>query len=122
VDVVDLKKQPHPDLTPYKNIIIGAGVRTGGVYGKAVEFMKQDFSGKRVAVFLCAALSTNPAKKQRLAQRYITEGFASKTPLVSREAFGGCIKILGKVVADGRDPAKVQAWAEDIGKKFTEQS
>jgi menaquinone-dependent protoporphyrinogen IX oxidase len=120
VDVVDLKKQPHPDLTPYRNIVVGGGVRTGAVYGKAVEFMKQDFAGKSVAVFICAALSRNPAKRERLAERYITEGFASKTKLVSRAAFGGCIKIFGKAVADGRDPAKVEAWAGELGKTFTE--
>jgi menaquinone-dependent protoporphyrinogen IX oxidase len=45
VDVVDLERQPRPDLTPYRNIVVGGGVRTGGVYGKAVEFMKQDFTG-----------------------------------------------------------------------------
>jgi hypothetical protein len=85
-----------------------------------VEFMKQDFTGKRVAVFICAALSRNPAKRQRLAERYITEGFASKTKLVSSEAFGGCIKIFGKAVADGREPAMVEAWAQELGKKFIE--
>jgi hypothetical protein len=40
--------------------------------------------------------------------------------LVSKEAFGGCIKIFGIAVTDRRDPAKVQAWAEELGKKFTE--
>ena len=115
-----MKKLPHPDLTPYRNIIVGGGVRTGAVYCKAVEFMKQGFAGKRVAVFICAALSRDPAKRERLAERYITEGFASKTKLVSRKAFGGCIKIFGKTVADGREHAMVEAWAEELGKKFTE--
>jgi menaquinone-dependent protoporphyrinogen IX oxidase len=121
VDVVDLKKQKHPDITPYENIIVGGGVRTGGIYGEAVEFMKQDFKGKRVAVFICAALSKNPVKMNKLAERYITEGVASKTSLVSREAFGGCIKLFGKAIADGRDPARIRAWTEELGKKFTEQ-
>lgn len=122
VDVVDLKKQKHPDLSSYSNVVVGGGVRMGGVYGEAVEFMKQDFTGKCIAAFICAALSKNSAKQENLAERYITQGFASKTNLVSREAFGGCIKIFGKTVADGRDPEKIQAWAEELGKKFTEQS
>ena len=32
------------------------------------------------------------------------------------------MRILGKSLFDTRDPAKIQAWAEELGKKFTEQS
>jgi hypothetical protein len=53
---------------------------------------------------------------------------SSKTPLanypnikpVATEAFGGRIKILGKTVTDNTDMAKVETWAEQLGKKFTE--
>jgi hypothetical protein len=44
----------------------------------------------------------------------------AKPEEASKEAFGGCIRILGKSVTDRRDPAKVQAWAEELGKKLTE--
>jgi len=57
-----------------------------------------------------------------VVEKYITRGLASNPSLklVSMEAFGGCIKIFGKAVTDRRDPAKVRAWAEKVGKKFTE--
>ena len=122
VDVVDLKKQPHPDLSPYKNIVVGGGVRAGKVYKEALEFVKQDLSSKRVAVFICSGAAGNPRRYDEVAEKYITKGLASNPnlKLVSMEAFGGCIKIFGKAVIDRRDPARVQAWAEEVGKKFTE--
>ena len=122
VDLVDLKKEPKPDITQYSNIVIGGGVRAGKVYKEAVEFAKQDFSGKRVGVFICSGAAGNPRLHEEVAEKYITKGLASNPnlKLVSMEAFGGCIKILGKSVTDRRDPAKVQAWAEELGKKFTE--
>jgi hypothetical protein len=87
-----------------------------------VEFVKQDLSGKRVAIFICSGAAGNPLHHDDIAKKYITQGLASNVnlKLVSMEAFGGCIKILGKAFADRRDPAKIQAWAEELGKKFTE--
>ena len=60
VDVVDLKKQPQPNITPYNNIVVGGGVRAGKVYKEAVEFVKQDLSGKRVAFFICSGAAGDP--------------------------------------------------------------
>jgi len=122
VDVVDLKKQPLPDLSPYRNVVVGCGVRAGQVYKEGVEFMKQDFSGKQVAIFICSGAAGNPRHRDEVAEKYITKGLASNpnVKLVSMEAFGGCIKIFGKAVIDRRDPAKIQAWAEELGKKFSE--
>jgi menaquinone-dependent protoporphyrinogen IX oxidase len=121
VDVVNLRQQPQPDLTPYRNIV-GGGVRAGKVYKEAVDFVKQDLSGKRVGIFICSGAAGNPRRHEEVADKYITKGLASNPSLklVSMEAFGGCIKILGKAVTDRRDPAKVQAWAEELGKKLTE--
>jgi len=38
---------------------------------------------------------------------------------VTWDAFGGRINILVKTVSDNTDLAKVEAWAEELGKKFT---
>jgi menaquinone-dependent protoporphyrinogen oxidase len=120
VDLMDLKKHPKPDISQYRNIVIGGGVRAGKVYGETVEFMKQDFTGKRVAVFICSGAGGDPRHRQEVVDKYIAKRFAGNLNLVAMEAFGGCMRILGKSVFDSRDPAKVQAWAEDIGKKFVE--
>ena len=60
-------------------------------------------------------------RHDEVLEKYINKGLAAcNVKLESKEAFGGCIKILGITVVDRRDPAKVQAWAEELGKKFTE--
>lgn len=120
VDVIDLRKQPHPGLSGYRNIVVGGGVRTGRVYKETKNFMTQDLSGKRLAIFICSASAGHPLHKEDVAKKYITEGLASNPNLnvVSTEAFGGCIRIFGKTIMDRRDSSKVQAWAEEIAKKF----
>lgn len=122
VDLVNLRKQPNPDIAQYKNIIVGVGKRSRGVYKEAVEFVKQDLTGKRVALFICSAAAGNPRLHDQVAETYITKGLAKtlNVKLVSMEAFGGCIRILGKAVLDRRNPAKVQAWAEELGKKLAD--
>ena len=122
VDVINLKKQPNPDISQYKNIIVGGGVRAGKIYAEAVTFVKQDLSGKRVAFFICSGAAGNALHHDEVTEKYITKGIvnAFNVKLVSMEAFGGCIRILGKAITDRRDPAKVQAWAEELGKKLTE--
>ena len=121
VDVVDLKKQPKPDIKPFSNIVVG-GVRAAKVYKEALNFVEQDLSGKRVAFFVCSGAAGNPLRHDEVTEKYITQGLAAyNVQLVSKEAFGGCMRILGKSLFDKRDPAKIQAWAEELGKKFTEQ-
>ena len=48
VDVVNLRKNPSPDISPYRNVIVGSGVRARRVYKEAVNFLERnDFGGKR---------------------------------------------------------------------------
>ena len=44
VDLVDLKEKNLPDLGQYHNVVVGAGVRGGRVYAKALKFLKNDFN------------------------------------------------------------------------------
>ena len=41
---------------------------------------------------------------------------------VAAEAFGGRVKILGRTVSDNRDMNKIRAWAEEGGRKFSDQA
>ena len=52
VDLVDLRKQPKPDITPFSNIVVG-GVRAAKVHKEPLNFIGQDLSDKRVAFFVC---------------------------------------------------------------------
>jgi menaquinone-dependent protoporphyrinogen oxidase len=121
VDLVDLKEQKVPDLSQYRNLVIGGGVRAGRVYDKVLKFLENDLSGKRVAFFVSSAQAGSPGSYEKAKIKFVENTLAKypKINPVATEAFGGRIKILGKTVTDNRDMVKVEAWAEELGKKFT---
>ncbi len=122
VDLVDLKEQKPLDLTQYQNVVVGSGVRAGKVYGKALRFLKSDLSGKEVAFFVSSAWAGTPGSYDEAKSRFVDKTLAKypKINAVSSEAFGGRIKYFRKLMVDNTDPAKVEAWAEELGKKFTQ--
>jgi menaquinone-dependent protoporphyrinogen IX oxidase len=122
VDLVDLKEKNLPDLGQYHNVVVGAGVRGGRVYAKALKFLKNDFNGKNVAFYTCSSWAGTPGSFENARKKYI-DNTLSKYPqvkFVDAEAFGGRIRYFGKTMLDNRDMAKVEAWAEGLGKKFTQ--
>ncbi len=122
VDLVNLKKDASPDLTLYQNVVVGAGVRGGRVYGGALKFLKEDLSGKKVAFFTCSSWAGTPGSYENAKKNYI-EKTLKKFPnvgFVDAEAFGGRIRYFGKTMLDNRDPAKVEAWTEELAEKFNE--
>jgi len=122
VDLVDLKEEKVQDLAQYQNVIIGGGVRGGRVYSKALKFLENDLSGKRVAFFVSSSWAGTPDEgSYKSAKARFVENNLAKHPNinpVSTEAFGGRIRILGKTMLDNTDLSKVEAWAEELGKKF----
>jgi len=120
VDLVNLKKVANPNLTLYRNVVVGAGVRGGRIYGGALKFLKQDFSGKNVAFYTCSSWAGTPGSYENAKKKY-TEKTLTKYPnikFVCAEALGGRIRYFGKTMLDNRDPEKVEVWAEELGKKF----
>jgi menaquinone-dependent protoporphyrinogen IX oxidase len=122
VDLVDLKKQKMPDLSLYKNVVVGGGVRSGRVYSKALKFLENDLSGKKVAFFVSSSWAGTPGSYENAKARFVEKNLAKypKINPVSTEAFGGRIRYFRKTMVDNTDLAKVQAWAEELGKKFTQ--
>ena len=121
VDIVDLKEQKEPSITQYRNIIVGAGVRGGRVYSKALKFLKNDFTGKNVAFYTSSSWGGTPGSYANAKAKFV-ENTLAKYPninAVSAEAFGGRIRYFKKTMLDNTDMSKVEAWAEEIGKKFT---
>jgi menaquinone-dependent protoporphyrinogen oxidase len=123
VDLVDLAKEKAPDITQYRNIIVGGGVRMGKVYSKATKFLENNFAGKRLAFFISSAWGGIPGEyydtaKKRFAENTLTKYL--KIEPVSIEVFGGRIKYFNKTMVDNVDLAKVEAWADTLGKKFNE--
>jgi menaquinone-dependent protoporphyrinogen oxidase len=121
VDLVDLKKQNISDCSQYNNIVIGGGVRAGKVYSKALKCLENDFGNKKVAFFVSSGDAGNPEKHKQAKIKFVENVLAnySNVEPVATEAFGGRIKILGKTVLNNIDLDKVEAWAEELGKKFS---
>jgi menaquinone-dependent protoporphyrinogen IX oxidase len=120
VDLVDLKEQKVLDLKQYQNIVVGGGVRGGRVYGKALKFLENDLTGKNVAFFVSSTWAGTPGSYENAKARFVEKNLAkfSKINPVSTEAFGGRIRYFRKTMVDNTDLAKVEAWAEELGKKF----
>ncbi len=122
VDLVDLGVEKIPDCQQYRNVVIGGGVRAGKVYKKTLKCLENDFNGKQVAFFVCAGGAGDPKTYEKSKAQYAQETVAKypKISPVGIEAFGGRMTILGKKVIDNLDLNKVEAWAEELGKKFTQ--
>lgn len=121
VDVVNLREKPSPDISPYRHIIVGSGVRAQRVYKESVNFLESnDFEGKNVAIFILSLEAGNPKTYPKAVAKYV-KGLLEKCPHVkpvAAEAFGGRMKILGFKVADALDFGKVEAWTESLGEKL----
>lgn len=128
LDVIDLKKTKSPDLSKYRNIVVGTGVRMFRVYKEAVKFIeKNNFEGKRVALFLASGKAGQPKTYNEAIEDYINKQLLNKNPQlrpVAVEAFGGRARFLGKDMAPPgyteQVLTKVRAWAEELGKKLME--
>jgi menaquinone-dependent protoporphyrinogen IX oxidase len=120
VDLVNLRKQSSPNLTPYKNIIVGSGVKSGQIYDETLKFLDQDFGNRQLAYFTCSGF-IYPKTYEETVSRYITDVLANypKFKPVATEAFSGYLKILGIRVSNRLDMAKVETWATELGKKLS---
>ena len=117
VDVINLRMNRVPDLTPYNNVIIGSGVRIQKVYKEALKFIeKNDFKEKKVTIFLS---SLEP--RDKAIEKYLNPILEKDPHLkpVATEVFGGRMRILKRTFSDKRDIEKVKSWAEELGKGLT---
>jgi len=120
VDVVDLVKDRVPDLEDYQNIFIGSGVRMGMWYRKAAWFLKKNFRGKRLVVFLSSCSAGDPKSYDGAITRYIKNVLEKhgKVNPVAYEAFGGRMEMGGKVTDNTTAREKVEQWADAVGRKL----
>jgi menaquinone-dependent protoporphyrinogen IX oxidase len=123
VDLINLKKNPNPDITSYKNIIIGSGVRAQRVYKEALNFLKRnDLKDKKVTIFILSLEAGFPKSYENAIKKYI-KNILEKYPHIkpiATEAFGGKIRIIGFNIANNFNIDKIKAWAEELGKKLKE--
>ena len=116
VNLLDINKNPKPDTMDYNSVVIGTGVRAGNVYRKGLNFMKNDFGEKTVAVYISSNEAGTPESYQDAVTKYMNPIREDHPHLniVAVEGFGGRIKIFGKTVVDLTDPNKVENWAKTL--------
>jgi len=120
VEVLNLKEESKPELSQYDNIFIGSGIRMGRWYGRAKDLLKSDFTGKNVVIFLSACSAGDPKSHDEAVDKYLDEVLAKYPNVkpVATAAFGGRMKMFGKVKADTCNPDQVRLWAEDVGRRL----
>lgn len=124
VDLVDLQRDSHPDLSMYNNIVVASGIKMGKWYKEALQFLNNNFNGKKIAIFVSAMYQgVNPKTYPTAVERYL-EAVAKEhldVEPITMEVFGGRMKFLGKVTADNRDKTKINEWAQNLGEKLCSQ-
>jgi menaquinone-dependent protoporphyrinogen IX oxidase len=127
-------KEP-PDLSEYDNIVIGSCIFHGKWGKKAESFLKEDFQGKKTAVFICAGFAGEKQLYKRAFKMFLKD-VIDKYPHIkpiSIEAFGGRIpkskiphiwllrvtRKLPSFSSDNRNLDLIKDWAAELGKMFT---
>ena len=111
-DLVNLKKSRNPDLTQYKNIIVGAGIKMFKMHKEGAEFLeKKNFGGKNVGIFLSSLVPRDEAIK-----KYVDVILQKNTTLkpFAVEVFGGRMRMFGRTSQDMTDIEKAKEWTRKI--------
>ncbi len=116
VDLVNLKKDQNPNLTPYRNVIVGTGIKKFKMHKEGAEFLeKTDFGDRKVIVFLSSLMPKDEAIK-----KYI-DVIVQKNPKLKPfaiEVLGGRMKILGRTIQDKTEIEQSKTWARKIGEQL----
>lgn len=109
VNLVDLKKNHDPDLTQYRNVIVGSGVKIQRMHSQGARFLEKDFGDRKVAIFLSSLEHKDDAIK-----KYIDKILEKNTKLkpIAVEVFGGRMRFLGRTSQDKTDINKAKEWAQ----------
>jgi menaquinone-dependent protoporphyrinogen IX oxidase len=116
VELVDLKKDHNPNLTVYRNVIVGAGIKKFKMYKEGVEFLeKTDFGDRKVVIFISSLMP-----RDEVIKKYVDVIIQNNTKLkpLAVEVLGGRMKILGRTIADKTDIEKSKAWARKIAEQL----
>jgi menaquinone-dependent protoporphyrinogen IX oxidase len=115
-DVVNLQTVHHPDLTPYRNVIVGAGIRMFRMHKEGAEFLeKTDFGERNVAIFLSSLVPRDAAIK-----KYVDVILQKNTKLkpFAVEVFGGRMRLFGRTSQDMTDIEKAKEWTRHIAERL----
>jgi menaquinone-dependent protoporphyrinogen IX oxidase len=116
VELVNLRTDHNPNLTPYRNVIVGTGIKKFRVYEEGAEFLeKTNFGDRKVAIFLSSLMP-----KDHVIKKYV-DVIIQKNPKlkpIAVEVLGGRMKVLGRTIRDITDIEKSKAWARKIAEQL----
>ena len=115
-ELVNLKEDHNPNLTPYRNVIVGTGIRMFRMHNEARVFLeKTDFGDRKVVIFLSSLFPRDEAIK-----KYVDIIIQKNTKLkpLAVEVFGGRMRILGRTIQDMTDIEKAKAWTRKIAQQL----
>jgi len=116
VDLVNLRKDHNPNLTPYRNAIIGTGIKKFKMHKEGAEFLeKTDFGDRKVVIFISALMP-----RDHVIEKYIDEIIKKNPKLkpLAVEVLGGRMKVLGRTISDKTDIEESKAWARKIAEQL----
>ena len=128
VKILDLKRMSEDvDLDGYDAVIIGSSIVMGRWTKEVQEFLKSDFSGTKVALFVCAAYSCGKAAEQGDWSEYETQlerivgSITSKHSIIpfATRGFGGRVAVRGNTILDNWNREDIEEWARNIGDIIT---
>jgi menaquinone-dependent protoporphyrinogen IX oxidase len=124
VDILDLKtKGLTIDLQEYDAVIVGSSIVMGRWAKEAQNFIKSNFAGVKVAVYLCAAYSCGKAIAEGESIEYekhlkkLVDKPLSEYSLVpiSMRGFGGRVVFRGNTTLDNWNRNDVIEWSRELG-------
>jgi menaquinone-dependent protoporphyrinogen oxidase len=115
VDVVNLKKNHNPDLAPYRNVIVGSGIKMQRMHGDGRKFLEKNFGDRKVAIFL-SSLEPRDEAIEKYIEKILDKN--KKLKPVDIEVFGGRMRFLGKTREDKMDVDKAKEWVQKIISAF----
>jgi len=126
VEVVKLSSQTENiDLSSYDNVIVGSSVAMFSWTKRAKEFLKNDFSGKKLFVFISSAALTYSAlekgeikKYEKWKKRFLDKIIKKNVSIepTSTAVFGGWIERGAEMQLYNWKEEDAVSWAEEIGK------
>ena len=112
VELVNLRMNHNPNLTSYRNVIVGTGIQKFRMYGEVAEFLEMtNFGDRKVVIFLSSLMP-----RDEVIKKYV-DVIIQKNPKLKPlavEVFGGRMKVFGRTITDKTDIEKSKAWARKI--------
>jgi len=120
VELLDLYKKKIKDISGYDNIVVGSGIKMGRWTGRAKRFLKKNFEGKKLAVFVCSRRAGESDSYDFALDNYVKKVLSRRLNAqpVAFEAFGGRKPLKDNTFYDNRDWDKIRDWAKKVGALF----